>query len=554
MRKLTLLVAVYFCSVVILAENVTPERAQQIGLAFLSNMAHNDNQPVQVQTNVITETTNLSANGFSNLYLVNSADGWVILSNDTRVQPILAYSVTGNNLDVDNIPKGLMELLLSYNEDIRYVQSNISDSIDNPQWHQLSIGILSTSTTERKVLERCTAVLWNQDKNNDGNCTPSYNMLCPTFYTPRCEHTYVGCTAVAMAQIMWYYKWPYSAVVPNSISMDGTPSEECHFQMYDWDLMPPTLRDNTPNNEVEMITTLLRDCGYAAKMKYRANGSSASLEDAMNALSHNFSYKSGMSYEYRSDYRKDSRWIQKLKNEINANRPVLYAAWQNSDSGHSFVIDGYEGDMFHINWGWANALSNNAFYSLHSLLPKKDEGTAGALAYNDYHQAVFGIAPFITNSMRATGTQNFGPLMKAACYGILLEKYIVPAPYDAYFYSNTQVRITDGCWFKEGSNIHIAIKDLPCNTPNNMIQAAPALRPTETTGESDLSNLTLQTEKLCPTNDVRIKQVALYSASGQLIKTTQDDNIDLLKLPQGFYILQKLTTDGQINAEKIVIK
>ena len=311
MKKLILLVAVCLCSVVILAENVTQERAQQIGLAFLSNMAHNDNQPMQIRANVATETTNLSANGLSNLYLVNSADGWAILSNDTRVQPILAYSATGNKLDIDNIPKGLMELLLSYNEDIRYVQSNIPDSTDNPLWHQLTTKVLSTTTIDRKVLERCTEVLWSQDENNDGNCTPSYNVLCPTFYTPKCEHTYVGCTAVAMAQIMWYYKWPYSAVVPNSISMNGTPSKECHFQLYDWDLMPPTLRDNTPNNEVEMITTLLRDCGHAAKMEYRANGSSASLKDAMNALSHNFGYKNGMSHKRRSAYVK-SKWIQKL--------------------------------------------------------------------------------------------------------------------------------------------------------------------------------------------------------------------------------------------------
>ncbi len=94
MKKLILLVAVCLCSVVILAENVTQERAQQIGLTLLSSMAHSVNQPMQVRTNITTETTNLSANGLSNLYLVNSATGWVILSNDTRVQPILAYSAS----------------------------------------------------------------------------------------------------------------------------------------------------------------------------------------------------------------------------------------------------------------------------------------------------------------------------------------------------------------------------------------------------------------------------------------------------------------------------
>ena len=552
MKKLILLVAVCLCSVVILAENVTQERAQQIGLAFLSSMVHSVNQPMQVQTNITTGTTNLSANGLSNLYLVNSAAGWVILSNDTRVQPILAYSATSNKLNIDNIPEGLMELLSSYDEDIRYVKSNIPDSIENSQWHQLATEFMSTSTTNRKVLERCTQVLWNQNENNDRSCTPSYNMLCPTFYTPRCGHTYVGCTAVAMAQIMWYYKWPYSAVVPDSISMDGTPSEECHFQLYDWDLMPPTLRYNTPNNEAKMITTLLRDCGYAAKMKYRAEGSSASLENAMNALSHTFGYKGQeMSHKQRSTYVK-SNWIQKLKNEIDANRPVLYAAWQNSDSGHSFVIDGYEGDMFHINWGWADALSNNAFYSLNSLLPKTDEGKTGALAYNDYHEAVFGIAPFITNSMTSTGTQNFGPLVRAVCSGILLEEYIVPAPYDAYFYSNTQVRITDGCWFKAGSKVHIAIKDLPCgdysstqNTP--AVHKSPSIENEEdTTGDSgsDITNQ-IQTSTI-------IDHIAVYSISGQLLHTIYGADTNLSSLPSGFYVLQKHMTDGSVVSETIV--
>lgn len=52
MKKLTLLVAACFCSVVILAENVTQKRAQQTGLAFLSGITHNNNQPMRVRTNV----------------------------------------------------------------------------------------------------------------------------------------------------------------------------------------------------------------------------------------------------------------------------------------------------------------------------------------------------------------------------------------------------------------------------------------------------------------------------------------------------------------------
>lgn len=142
MKKLILLVSICLCSVVILAENVTQERAQQIGLAFLSGMTHNDNQPVQVQTNVITETTNLSAHELSNLYLVNSAVGWVILSNDTRVQPILAYSTTGVALDINDIPDGMADLLYEYNDEIRFVQDNCPNTEEHPQWQQLSAGVI----------------------------------------------------------------------------------------------------------------------------------------------------------------------------------------------------------------------------------------------------------------------------------------------------------------------------------------------------------------------------------------------------------------------------
>ncbi len=209
--------------------------------------------------------------------------------------------------------------------------------------------------------------------------------------------------------------------------------------------------------------------------------------------------------------------------------------------------------MFHINWGWANALSNNAFYSLNSLLPKKDEGTTGALAYNDYHQAVFGIAPFITNSMRSTGTQNFGPLVNAVCSGILLEEYIIPAPYDAYFYSNTQVRIADGCWFKAGSKVHIAIKDLPCDDYSGT-RSAPAVHKSpsiENKEDTIIDNSSSATTTQIQTSTT-IDHIAVHNISGQLLQTIYGNDGKLSDLPCGLYILQKHITDGSVVSETIV--
>lgn len=548
MKKLILLVSICLCSVVILAENVTQERAQQIGLAFLSGMTHNDNQPVQVQTNVITETTNLSAHELSNLYLVNSAVGWVILSNDTRVQPILAYSTTGVALDINDIPDGMADLLYEYNDEIRFVQDNCPNTEEHPQWQQLSAGVMSTeTTTAATILERCAEVLWNQSYNNDDSCKLSYNMLCPTFYTPRCGHTRAGCGAVALAQVLWYYKWPlYAHAIPNSISTNGTPSSATHSQWYDWDMMPPTLHNTTPVAHANMIATLLRDCGYSIHTKYESNGSTSDFTDTKNALTNIWGYSTTLSLLSKTG---NKNWIKKMKAEIDAKRPILYRG-QGPEGGHAFVVYGYQGDYFCINWGWKDSKLNSTFFALDALQPHVSNSKE---TYNSVQQAIFGIEPAIlSGSSRISGTQGAGQFISIQCGNITLEDYIVPAQGSSYLYSNTQVRITSGCWFKTGSNVHIAIKDLPCgdysgtrNAPAAAHKSPSIENEADTTGDLGF-DITTQIQ-----TSTTIDHIAVYNVSGQLLHTIYDADADLSSLPSGFYVLQKYMTDGSVVSETI---
>lgn len=59
---------------------------------------------------------------------------------------------------------------------------------------------------------------------------------------------------------------------------------------------------------------------------------------------------------------------RKLRGEIDANRPVLYAAFDSIGGGHAFVIDGYKDDSFSVNWGWGGLC--NGFYHIGALNPQ----------------------------------------------------------------------------------------------------------------------------------------------------------------------------------------
>lgn len=443
--------------------------------------------------------------------------------------------------------------MTEYNSSIQYVSE--SDVLDeNPQWKQISAEQLVTSNENTVMVPYRSEVLWNQAKNNDGGCVPSYNKLCPAFYHPTCGgRTYVGCTAVAMAQIMWYYKWPLYAFVPNTISPSGEHSKETHFQLYDWDLMPPTLRYTTPEREADMIATLLRDCGYAAGMKYGEYGSGASLQNAMEVFGSVFGYsKSSMSFHKRN---LTTNWTRKLKSEIENGRPVLYAGWDSETSrGHTFIVDGYRGDYFHINWGWADSVANSAFYSLNSLVPKKDATKDSNENYNATHQAVFGITPTIPSSIVIRGGEEIMDEIFVACNQVTLEDYVFPANLNGYFYSGTQVRLKPGCWLKRGSNVHIAIKDIPCNNRNSSVQAAPVLRSSDNAGSVvpiPLPNQ--QSDKVAIAETEQIVFSVLYSVSGQLVQTVQGNGMNMQTLPRGFYILQKHTDRGNILVEKVAV-
>lgn len=80
----------------------------------------------------------------------------------------------------------------------------------------------------------------------------------------------------------------------------------------------------------------------------------------------------------------------RLREEIDANRPVLYAASDPTRGGHAFVIDGYKDESFSVNWGWGGYC--DGFYQIGALNPES-EGMPTGDKYNVGQSAVFGMEP-----------------------------------------------------------------------------------------------------------------------------------------------------------------
>lgn len=308
------------------------------------------------------------------LYTVSFESGiWYIISADKRVTPILAYG-SGPIADED-APEALHDLMSKYGTQISNLKNSNNSEIKGDasiSWGKLlgSPKAIPSEYSQSDILLDKTnrgILRWGQSFNNNGTCTPSYNMACEEDESCNCSHKPVGCGAVALGMVMWYWQWPRT-------------SSEIHC---DWDLIPPELKENTPSDEVEELTHFLRDCGRMVDMTYWCAGSWCFIWNINEAL-HELGYNSSVCH--RASEWTSTAWNDLLKSEISNNRPVIYYGEPGCEvwHGHYFVIDGYNNEgKFHVNFG--HRYSDGWFYL--------DDIVEDDASYNDKQFAIVGISP-----------------------------------------------------------------------------------------------------------------------------------------------------------------
>ena len=364
-----ILALVLMVAMPMMAERVTPETARKVAATFLSN---NGAKAAQL--------TDLSkAAGFSNLYIFNGEQGFVVMAADDCVQPILGYSLTGRFV-VENMPTNVSGWLQGYNDEIQYaVDSKMKATAETAKlWRDLISGN-SKAGRATAVVDNLLSTIWDQD--------PYYNAMCP-YDSQVGELTVTGCVATAMAQIMRYWEHPIHGTGSHSYthSKYGVQSANYGNTTYNWDNMPNSI--HSANND---IAQLMYHCGVSVDMDYNIadnGGSGAATADVANALTNYFDYQQST---FRSKVFFESSWVSMLKAELDNGRPLQYSG-RGSGGGHSFVCCGYDSDdNFYFNWGWSGR--NDGFYALNNLVPGSGGSGGAGYSFTQSQGAIFGIQP-----------------------------------------------------------------------------------------------------------------------------------------------------------------
>ncbi len=346
-NTLSLIIAVFGLHHTLTAHPVDVQTAQSVAVKF---MGARDAQLVS------TYRTDKSTAAF---YVFNTEDGFVIVSADDCETPIIGYSHEGR-FDPNGVPEQMEAYLQDFVARIQYgIENNIeAGELTAKQWELVkTIGRLN-NRRDPKSVEPLLTEMWHQ------GCL--YNDLCPSLEHTPCGHAEVGCVAVAMGQIMHYWRYPETGWGSNSYYNLGVGlSADFGNIVYDWEHMPDSLTESSSETEIEAVATLLYHCGVAVNMDYGINGSGANSGDVPDALIRHFNYSRRMHIEKRRDF-DDEEWMSMLKACLDLQQPIFYGG-KGSQGSHAFVCDAYDdNDLLHFNWGWGRA---NGYFALGHLNP-----------------------------------------------------------------------------------------------------------------------------------------------------------------------------------------
>lgn len=385
MKKTLFLVIALLSWQFVPAEVVTEKQARQRAADFFSKAeVQTKTTPVRPDDFKLVGTfpdvaTKSSSSAPAMFIFDRSSGGYAIVSGDDVARPVLGYSL-GGHFPIEDMPDNLRAMLQWYADVIDFAR----------QQHWASAAETETDTG----LDPANTVLlqtaqWNQ--------WSPFNDLVPEINGQKPP---IGCVATAIAIVMKYYKWPLngSGTIPSyDYSINGQRIHVSSIVLghkYDWSIMPDEYRTYSAE-EAAQIARLLYDVAVMCRIAFNPNGSGTSLfESSTMLLPLYFGYDKQIHFFIRSDGYFDCQWEQYVIDEINACRPVLYAA-----AGHAFVIDGYNGRYFSINYGWGGDSvwrdghdRTSVFKDFYTLTPIENH-EEDLIIFNNLPSMVCGVMP-----------------------------------------------------------------------------------------------------------------------------------------------------------------
>lgn len=259
------------------------------------------------------------------------ADGWKILHGDQ----VVAYG--DSPLDLDNMHPAFKAFIDAY------AQMPVQDKAARAQSRN---GVASQDSIGPLLKTQ-----WNQGD--------PYNQVFPTVAG---VPTVVGCTTIATAQVLNYYRHcsdlnlrgrnqAYSDLESPYFS-DMEKTFEGNYYNYTYTYNPDFDKINSDALE---LSKFLFGIALAQHAYFDVDGTMTSIYTQRGALDNVFGY------DY--DLYQDAATIEdEMITSLKKSRPLIMSG-NNPGAGHSFNIDGYNGsDKFHVNYGWGGL--SDGWYTL----------------------------------------------------------------------------------------------------------------------------------------------------------------------------------------------
>lgn len=380
-----------------LAGPVNPRQAGNIALNFMMQKSSAITRGSSCQL-VYTQTNGRSADAL--FYVFNVGEGFVMVSADDAIVPVLGYSPSGH-FNPDRIPDNFRAWVQSYADAIEYVKTHelVADAAVQEQWEALEAGRVLRGPGTRNAVGPLLTTKWDQE--------PYFNSLCPEDTDSWSGHVPTGCVATAMAQIINYHEYPAHGFGTHQYYHNTYGLLQADFAntTYQYPLMPDSLDWNSSAAQVNAVATLMHDCGVAVNMDYGPSASSAYTQVARSALVTHFGYEAQLALKYyrynSSSYGlpiwttvtlyEDNEWASILMAELNEGRPILYSG--DGSDGHAWVCDGYDNDtLLHFNWGWGG--SADGYFAIgHIMSDNYNPGDiftpASGFSFNNNNRVIF---------------------------------------------------------------------------------------------------------------------------------------------------------------------
>lgn len=357
------------------AQSVTPEEASTVAANFATQRLGNSFAPY------FAESYTGVLNGETTYYVFNLfPDGFVIVSANKNVVPILAYSYESSCPQVHS-NMALQAWLGQYSKQVYEASFAEIKETSNSQllWSDYLNGNIKAPKAQVSPL---LTSKWNQ--------ATYYNEFCPADTDGPDDKCYTGCVATALGQLINYFRWPQSGfgAYTSEDTVYGTLTVDYAAAHYDFNEMANALTRTNPET-----AELIYNVGVGVDMHYGPDGSGMNNHKAAHVVKSFFKYVDSTEYIFRDSVLLN--WDSVIISYLDRGLPMYYAGWGDTIymSGHAFVVDGYQDTCyFHINWGWGG--SSDAYFYTNDLSPGYNFNLMQELVINMYPDGVY---PYFCN-------------------------------------------------------------------------------------------------------------------------------------------------------------